>query len=77
VTIQEPMQVTSCCNLQRVFIAEHYLASRSYLTCQNEFWGYISRLSCTKQIDNISSGEPFSVTAETLRRVASDMREKE
>jgi hypothetical protein len=58
VTIQEPTQVTSCCNLlaqvrhlssssrsarmsfsqvQRVFIVEHYLASRSYLTCQNEF----------------------------------------
>jgi hypothetical protein len=58
VTIQEPTQVTSCCNLlapvrqmssrsrsarmsfwqmQRVFIAEHYLVSRSYLTCQNEF----------------------------------------
>jgi hypothetical protein len=58
VTIQEPTQVTSCCNLlapvrhlafssrsarmsfsqvQRVFIVEHYLASRSYLNCQNEF----------------------------------------
>jgi hypothetical protein len=58
VTIQEPTQVTSCCNLlapvhqlffnsrsarmsfsqvHRVFIVEHYLASRSYLTCQNEF----------------------------------------
>jgi hypothetical protein len=58
VTIQEPTQVTSCCNLlapvrqlslntrsarmsfsqvQRVFIVEHCLASRSYLTCQNEF----------------------------------------
>jgi hypothetical protein len=58
VTIQDPTQVTSCCNLlapvrqlslngrsarmsftqvQRVFIVEHYLASRSYLTCQNEF----------------------------------------
>jgi hypothetical protein len=57
VTIQEPVQVTSCCNLalvcqlslnsrsarmsfsrvQRVFIVEHYLASRSYVTCQNEF----------------------------------------
>jgi hypothetical protein len=23
--------------VQRVFIVEHYLASRSYLTCQNEF----------------------------------------
>jgi hypothetical protein len=23
--------------VQRVFIAEHYLAPRSYLTCQNEF----------------------------------------
>jgi hypothetical protein len=58
VTIQEPTQVTSCCNLlapvrqlslnsrsarmsfsqvQRAFIVEDYLASRSYLTCQNEF----------------------------------------
>jgi hypothetical protein len=58
VTIQEPTQLTSCCNLlapvrqlsfnsrsarmsfsqvQRVFIVENYLASRSYLTCQNEF----------------------------------------
>jgi hypothetical protein len=58
VTIQEPTQVTSCCNLlapvrqlssksrsarmsfsqvQPVFIVEHYLASRSHLTCQNEF----------------------------------------
>jgi hypothetical protein len=58
VTIQEPTQVTSCCNLfgpvcqlssnsriakmsfsqvQRVFIVEHYLASRSYLTCHSEF----------------------------------------
>jgi hypothetical protein len=58
VTVQEPTQVTSCCNLlpparrlssnsrsarmsfsqlQRVFIVEHYLASRSYLTSQNEF----------------------------------------
>jgi transposase len=57
VTIQEPTQVTSCCNLlaspsvvfqqskskmsfsqvQRLFIIEHYLASRSYFTCQNEF----------------------------------------
>jgi hypothetical protein len=57
-TVQEPSQVTSCCNLlapvrqlsfnsrsarmsfsrvQRVFIAEHCLASRSYLTCQNKF----------------------------------------
>jgi hypothetical protein len=57
-TIPEPTQVTSCCNLlapvrqlsfnsrnarmsfsqaQRVFIVEHYLASRSYVTCQNEF----------------------------------------
>jgi hypothetical protein len=57
VTIQEPIQVTLCCNLlapvcqlssnswsarmsfsqvQRVFIVEHYLASRFYLTCQNE-----------------------------------------
>jgi hypothetical protein len=57
-TIQEPAQVMSCCNLlvpvcqlssnsqsarmsfpqvQWVFIVKHYLASRSYLTCHNEF----------------------------------------
>jgi hypothetical protein len=57
VTIQEPTQVTSCCNLlvpvcqmsshsrnarmsfsqvQRLFIVEHYLAYRSYVTCQSE-----------------------------------------
>jgi hypothetical protein len=56
--LQEPSQVTSCCNLlapvrqlffnswsammsfsqvQRMFIVEHHLASRSYLTSQNEF----------------------------------------
>jgi hypothetical protein len=27
----------SSAQVQQVFIAEHYLASRSYLTCQNEF----------------------------------------
>jgi hypothetical protein len=58
VTIQEPTQVTSCCNLlapvrqlpsnsrsvrmsflqvRRMFIVEQCLASRSYLTCRNEF----------------------------------------
>jgi hypothetical protein len=58
VTIQEPMQVMSCCNLlmpirqlsfnsrssrmsfpqvQWVFTVKHYLASHSYLICQNEF----------------------------------------
>jgi hypothetical protein len=58
VTIQNSMQVSSCCNLlapvrqlsfnsrcarmsfsqvQRVFIVEHYLASRSCSTHQNEF----------------------------------------
>jgi hypothetical protein len=56
--LQDPTQVTSCCNLlapvhqlsfnrqsarmsfsqvQQMFIVEHYLASRSYLTCQNRF----------------------------------------
>jgi hypothetical protein len=58
VTVQQPTQVTSCCNLlllvrrlsfssrsartsfsqvQRVFIVEHCLSSRSYLNCQNSF----------------------------------------
>jgi hypothetical protein len=62
VTIQEPTQVTSCCNhlapvrqlffnsrsarmsfsqVQQVFIVEHYLARRSYLTCQNDYWLFI------------------------------------
>jgi hypothetical protein len=45
--------------VQQVFIVEHYLASHSYLTCQNEFRDTFSRLSCAKQIDNILSGEPF------------------
>jgi hypothetical protein len=60
VTIQDPQQITSCCNplapvpqlpfnsrsvnmsfsqVQQVFVVEHYLSSRSYLTCQNEFRG--------------------------------------
>jgi hypothetical protein len=33
-------------------------------------------LLCQKKIDNISSGEPFPVTAETLHRVASNVRER-
>jgi hypothetical protein len=32
--------------VQRVFIAEHYLASRSYLTCQNKFRMHFPILLC-------------------------------
>jgi hypothetical protein len=39
---------TSFSQVQRVFIVEHCLASRSYLTCQNEF-RHISRFSCAKK----------------------------
>jgi hypothetical protein len=77
VTIQEPTQITSCCNLlapvrqlssnsrsarmsfsqvQRVFIVEHYLASRAYLTCQKEF---SDTFPDSPVPNNISSGEPF------------------
>jgi hypothetical protein len=68
VTIQEPLRQLSSnsptarmsfSQVQRVFIVEHYLASRSYLICQNEFRDTFPEFSCAKQIDNISSGEPF------------------
>jgi hypothetical protein len=94
VTIQEPTQVTSCCNLlapvrqlsfnsrsarmsqvQRVFIAEHYLASRSYLPCQNEFRDTFldSPVSNKPTISRLVNR--FRDTG-TLHRVASNMRKR-
>jgi hypothetical protein len=35
---------------------------------------HFPRFYCAIEIDNISYDEPFPVTAETLRRVASNMR---
>jgi hypothetical protein len=43
--------------VQRVFIVENYLAFRSYLP--EWVYGYISRFSCAKNIDNISSRKQF------------------
>jgi hypothetical protein len=96
VTIQEPTQVTSCCNLlasvrqfsfnrrstrmsfsqvQWVFIVEHYLASHSYLTCQNEFRDTFP----DSPVPNKSTISPlvnrFRDTG-TLQRVASNMRKR-
>jgi hypothetical protein len=96
VTIQEPTQVTSCCNLlapvrqlfsnsrsarmsfwqvQRVFIVEHYMASRSYLTCQNEFRDTFpdSRVPNKSTLSRLVNR--FRDTG-TLQRVASDMRKR-
>jgi hypothetical protein len=96
VTIQEPTQVTSCCNLlapvrhlsfnsrsarmsfsqvQRVFIVEHYLASRSYLTYQNEFRDTLpdSPLPNKSTISRLVNR--FRDTR-TLHWVASNMRER-
>jgi hypothetical protein len=97
VTIQEPTQVASCCNLfgpvhqlssnsrrarmsfsqvQRVFIVEHYMTSRSYLTCQNEFLGtHFSILPCQTNWQYLVWWT-VSVTAETVHRFASDMRKR-
>jgi hypothetical protein len=95
VTIHDPTQVTSCCNLlapvrqlssnsrsprmsfsqvEHVFIVEHYLASRSYLTCQNEFRDTFPD-SPVPNIDNISSREPFPWHRNSSR-VASNMRKR-
>jgi hypothetical protein len=95
VTIQEPTQVTSCCNLlapvcqlsscsrnarmsfsqvQRVFIVEHYLASRFY-TCQNEFRDpfpespVLNRSTISRLVNRFRD-------TETPHRVASNMRKR-
>jgi hypothetical protein len=61
--------------VQRAFIAEHYLASRSFLTCQNEFRDTfpdspVPNKSTISRLVNRYSGTG------TLYRVASDMRKK-
>jgi hypothetical protein len=90
-TIQEPTQVTSCCNLlvsarqlsfnsqsarmyfsqvQRVFIVEHYPASRSYLNYQNEFRDTFPDSPVPNKSRLVNR---FRDTV-TLHRVASNMR---
>jgi hypothetical protein len=61
--------------VQPVFIVEHYLASRSYLTCQNEFRDTfpdspVPRKSTISRLVN-----SFRDTG-TLHRVASNMRKR-
>jgi hypothetical protein len=96
VTIQEPTQVTSCCNLfapvrqlsfnsrsgrtsflkvQRVFIVEHYLASSSYLTSQNEFRDIFPDSPVPNKSTISRKVNRFRDTG-TLHRVASDMRKR-
>jgi hypothetical protein len=94
VTIQEPTQVTSCCNLlapvrqlsfnsrsarmsfpqvQRVFIVEHYLTSRSYLTCHSEFRDTFPDSPVLNKSTISRLVNRFRDTG-TLHRVASNMR---
>jgi hypothetical protein len=59
--------------VQRVFIVEHYLVSRSYLTCQNEFMDTftgspVPNKSTTSRLVNC-----FRDT-QTLHRVASNTK---
>jgi hypothetical protein len=96
VTIQEPTQVISCCNLlapirnlssnsrsarmsfsqvQRVFIVEHYLASRSYLTCQNEFRDTFYDSPVPNKLTVSRLVNRFRGTG-TLQRFASNMRKR-
>jgi hypothetical protein len=95
VTIQEPTQVMSCCNLltpvrqlsfssqvqrffsqvQQVLIVEHYLASRSYLTCQNEFRDTFPN-SPVPNKSTISHLVSHFHDAGTLHQVASNMRKR-
>jgi hypothetical protein len=61
--------------VQRVFIVEHYLASRSYLTCQNEFRDTFPN-SPVPDKSTISRLVNRFRDTETLLRVASDMRKR-
>jgi hypothetical protein len=61
--------------VQRVFILEHYLASPSYLTCQNEFRDTFPD-SPVPNKSTVSRLVNFSRDTETLRRVASNMRQR-
>jgi hypothetical protein len=61
--------------VQRVFIVEHYLASCSYLTCQNEFRGTVpdspvpDKLTLSRLVNCVRD-------TGTLHRVASDLRKR-
>jgi hypothetical protein len=59
--------------MQRVFIVEHCLASRSYLTGQKEFRDTFPDCAAPQKFDSISSGELFRGT-ETVYRIVSNMR---
>jgi hypothetical protein len=61
--------------VQRVFIVEHYLASRSYLTCQNEFRDTFPD-SPVPDKSTISRLMNRFRDTETLHRVASNMRKR-
>jgi hypothetical protein len=61
--------------VQRVFIVKHYLASRSYLTCQNEF-GDTFPHSPVPNKSTISRLVNRYRDTETLHRVASNMRKR-
>jgi hypothetical protein len=61
--------------VQRVFIVEHYLTSRSYSSCQNEFRDTFPILLC-QTCRQYLVWWTVSVTAEALHRVASNMRKR-
>jgi hypothetical protein len=61
--------------VQRMFIVEHYLASRSYLTCQNEFKDTFSDSPVPNKSTISRLVKRFRDTG-TLHRVASDMRKR-
>jgi hypothetical protein len=60
---------------QRVFIVEHYLASRSYLTCQNELRDAFSDSPVPNKLTVSRLVNRFCDKG-TLRWVSSDMRKK-
>jgi hypothetical protein len=61
--------------VQRVFIVEHYLASRSYLTFRMSLGIHFPILLCQTNRQYLVWWT-VSVTAETLHRIVSDMRKR-
>jgi hypothetical protein len=61
--------------VQQVFIVDHYLASRSYLTCQNEFRETFPDPPVPNKSTISRLVNRFRDTG-TLHRVASDMRKR-
>jgi hypothetical protein len=61
--------------VQRVLTVEHYLASRSYLTCQNEFRDTFPDSPVPNKSKVSRLVNPLNDT-ETLHRVASNMRKR-